>query len=45
MEETSLLHNPSIDDEIIKALKGFSIVENVIKTRNTLVIRVIMNNG
>jgi len=38
MEETSLLHKPSIDVEIIKALKGFSIVENVIKTRNSLVI-------
>ena len=39
MEETSLLHKPSIDVEIIKALKGFSIVENVIKTRNSLVIQ------
>ena len=40
MEETPLLHKPSIDDQIIKALKGFSIVESVIKTRNTLVIKV-----
>ena len=39
MEETSLLYKPSIDVEIIKALKGFSIVENVIKTRNSLVIQ------
>jgi len=39
MEETSLPYKPSIDVEIIKALKGFSIVENVIKTRNSLVIQ------
>jgi cell division septation protein DedD len=40
MEETSLLHETSIDNEIIKALKGFSIVESVIKTINTLIIKV-----
>jgi cell division septation protein DedD len=40
MEETSLLHEPSIDNEIIKALMGFSIVESAIKTRNSLVIKV-----
>jgi cell division protein FtsN len=40
MEETSLLHEPSIDNEIIKALMGFSIVESVIKTINTLIIKV-----
>jgi cell division septation protein DedD len=36
----SLLNEPSIYDEIIKALKGFSIVEGVTKNRNTLVIEV-----
>jgi cell division septation protein DedD len=40
MEETPLLHKPSIDDQIINALKGFSIVESVIKIRNNLVITV-----
>ncbi len=40
MEETALLHKPSIDNQIIKALKGFSIVESVIITRNSLVIKV-----
>ena len=40
MEETPLLHKPSIDGQVIKALKGFSIVESVIKTRDTLVIKV-----
>ena len=38
MEDKSLLRGPLIDGEIIKALKGFSIVENVIKTKNTLVV-------
>jgi len=40
MGEASLTYNPSIDNQIIKALKGFSIVESIIKTRNTLVIKV-----
>ena len=40
MEESPLLHTPSNDDQIIKALKGFPIVESVIKIRNTLVIKV-----
>lgn len=40
MGETSLTYNPSIDNEIINALKGFSIVESVIKAGNTLVLRV-----
>jgi cell division septation protein DedD len=35
-----LLNKPSSDDQIIKALKGFPIVEDVIKIRNTLVIKV-----
>lgn len=38
--ETSFLSEPSIDVKIIKALNGFSIVESVITTRNTLVIKV-----
>ena len=40
MEESPLLHKPSSDDQTIKALKGFPIVENVIKIKNTLVIKV-----
>jgi hypothetical protein len=38
MEKEQLPHQSSNDDQIIKALKGFSIVKNVIKTRNTLIV-------
>lgn len=40
IQKTRLPHEQTIDTEIMKALKGFSIVEGVIKTSDTLVIKV-----